>query len=161
MSSHRPRRIVSGGQTGADRAAWDAAIAAGLEYGGWVPRGRLAEDGPLAARYQNLRETRATDPAARTEWNVRDADATLIFSHGPLTGGTALTRRCAKRLGKPWLHIDLAALASDDVEALFRRWLDAERPDTLNIAGPRASNDSAIYGAVRAVLDRVLGSGGD
>ncbi len=159
MSSQRPRRIVSGGQTGADRAAWDAAIAAGLDYGGWVPQGRVAEDGPLAVRYQNLRETPSSDPAVRTEWNVRDADATLIFSHGGLTGGTALTRRCARRLRKPWLHIDLAALTSDEVEASIAQWLEAERPATLNVAGPRASNDPAIYGAVRTLLERVLRSG--
>jgi hypothetical protein len=85
------RKIISGGQTGADRAAFDAALALGLPIGGWVPKGRKAEDGVIPAHYSNLRETDADDYESRTRLNVREADATLILSHGPLTGGSQLT----------------------------------------------------------------------
>ena len=90
--------IVSGGQTGVDRAAWAAAIELGLPIGGWVPKGRLAEDGEIPARYAGLREAESAEPAVRTALNVRDSDATLIFSHGPLTGGSRLTFDTAARL---------------------------------------------------------------
>src|SRR5262245_42174345 len=101
------RRIISGGQTGADRAALDFAIANGIEIGGWIPAGRLAEDGPLAAWYAGLRETESADPAVRTALNVRDSDATVIVSHGPLAGGSLLTLEEAGRIGKPVFHVDL------------------------------------------------------
>jgi hypothetical protein len=150
-------KIISGGQTGADRAALDVAIEFGIEHGGWVPRGRWAEDGPLPRRY-HMRETEATQPATRTESNVRDADATLIFSHGALSGGTALTVSFAERCGKPVLCVDLActdeAAAAQEVAA----WLKRGAPAVLNVAGPRASNDPLIYDAVSRVLRRVFES---
>ncbi|HVU87102.1 MAG TPA: putative molybdenum carrier protein [Pirellulales bacterium] len=150
-----PVKIVSGGQAGADRAALDVAIELAIEHGGWVPRGRWAEDGPLPPRYR-MQESESAQPAERTEGNVRDSDATLIFSHGPPTGGTALTARVAERLRKPALSIDLAvsdeAAAARDITA----WLQRVRPQVLNVAGPRASNDPLIYDAVSRVLRRVL-----
>ena len=85
------RRIVSGGQTGADRAALDAALGAGVPIGGWVPKGRRAEDGTIPERYSNLRETDTDLYETRTRWNVRDSDATLILSHGALAGGSKKT----------------------------------------------------------------------
>ena len=101
-------RIVSGGQTGCDRAAFDAALALGIPLGGWVPRGRLDEDGVIPARYPNLREAASAEPAVRTEHNVRDSDATLLLSHGPLIGGSALTRQLCEQWERPWLHVDLS-----------------------------------------------------
>ena len=83
-------RVISGGQTGVDRAALDAAFELALECGGWVPAGRRAEDGPVDARYP-LRETAAGDYETRTRLNVRDSDATLILTRGRPSGGTALT----------------------------------------------------------------------
>src|SRR3954470_16119485 len=88
------RKIISGGQTGADRAALDAALALGIPHGGWVPKGRWAEDGPLDPRY-TVQETPTAVVSVRTAWNVRDSDATLIISHSKLSGGSALTRRLA------------------------------------------------------------------
>ena|SRR5688572_6575374 len=105
-------RIVSGGQTGADRAALDFALERGIPIGGWVPKGRLAEDGAIPERYAGLVETGSTDPAVRTARNVRDSDATLILSHGPLEGGSLFTWREATRLGRAVLHLDLAVLRS-------------------------------------------------
>src|SRR5215217_2323846 len=92
-------KIVSGGQTGVDRAALDVALELGIECGGWCPAGRQAEDGPIDARYP-LRETPSADPAQRTEWNVRDSDATLLLTTGAASPGTELTREVARRLGR-------------------------------------------------------------
>jgi hypothetical protein len=154
------RKIVSGGQTGVDRAALDAALAAGLACGGWCPRGRRAEDGPLDPRYP-LRETPDPDYAQRTRWNVRDAEATLILARGALRGGTALTRRCARTLGRPLWVAD-----PDDpgAAAAIRAWLAEEAIERLNVAGPRESQQPGIYGSSRrlleAVLERPRGAGG-
>ncbi|MGE4651898.1 MAG: putative molybdenum carrier protein [Myxococcota bacterium] len=158
MSEDRlPRpRIVSGAQTGADRAALDVGLELGLDVGGWVPRGRLAEDGIIPARYPNLREAESADPAQRTELNVRDSDATLILSHGALSGGTALTRHLAEAQGKALLEVDLAALGRKEASRTLARWLGAERPATLNVAGPRASKDPKIYAAAVEVLRAAL-----
>lgn len=149
------QRLISGGQTGADRAALDVALALDIPHGGWVPRGRRAEDGPLDARYQ-MQETPYDEVSVRTLWNVRDSDATVIFTHGPLMGGSALTWECAVCLHKPCLHLDLND--GDEAEALarLRSWLRQHHPRTLNVAGPRASADPNIYGAVRRVLEQLL-----
>jgi hypothetical protein len=149
-------QIVSGGQTGADRAALDAAHELGIETGGWVPRGRLAEDGPLPSSYTGLVETRSASPAVRTRRNVRDSDATLIVSHGPLSGGSVLTRECARELGRPWLHIDLAACDREAAAETLRCWLAEQHPRALNVAGPRASGDPAMYEATHALLRDAL-----
>jgi len=147
-------RIVSGGQTGADRAALDWAIAHGIAHGGWCPSGRRAEDGPVAQRYA-LRETPSHEYQQRTRWNVRDSDGTLIISRAAeLRGGSAYTVRCAERLGKPWRHIHPGA---DSVENITG-FLDQHRIRTLNVAGPRVSTDPGIYQYVFAVLERLRGS---
>jgi hypothetical protein len=147
--------IVSGGQTGVDRAALDVAIELGIPTGGWVPKGRRAEDGVIPARYANLREAESRDPAVRTCLNVRDSDATLILSHGPLTGGSRLTLAEATRLGRPALHVDLADRPDADVAAAIRAWLSVVRPAILNIAGPRASGDARIGERAAQVLRAV------
>ncbi len=141
-------KIVSGGQTGVDRAALDVAAEAGLVRGGWCPRGRLAEDGPIAASYP-LEETPSSRYAQRTHWNVRDSDGTLILSSGPLSGGTALTARAAQQQGKPVHVVDLET--GRDVGATIA-WLAAEQIDTLNVAGPRASGSPGIYERARVFL---------
>jgi hypothetical protein len=147
-------RLVSGGQTGVDRAALDAALARGLPCGGWCPRGRRAEDGPLDERYP-LRETPSADYPQRTEWNVRDSDGTLVLTRGRPTGGTALTISLARRLGRPCLVLDLEADPDpDDV----RRWVDAEGIRVLNVAGPRESQHPGIQDEARAFVERLLGS---
>jgi Circularly permutated YpsA SLOG family len=90
---------------------------------------------------------------------VRDSDATLIVSHGPLSGGSALTAECAAALGRPCLHLDLSARdRAPPVDAL-RAWLRGHRPRVLNVAGPRASGAPALYGATRALLHAALGAG--
>lgn len=147
--------IVSGGQTGVDRAALDVALERGIPCGGWCPAGRGAEDGPIDRRYP-LRETPSADPAQRTEWNVRDADATLILAAEPLAGGTAFTRECALRHAKPFLVVDPAA----EDPARVRRWLEARAPARLNVAGPRESGAPGAYAAAAEFLRRVLDRAG-
>ncbi len=149
----RPRLvIVSGGQTGVDRAALDVALARGLPCRGWCPRGRLAEDGPLPARYP-LAETPTAEYRQRTEWNVRDAEATLILHAGRVDRGTALTRRLARRLGRPLLALDLL---EDPSPEDLTRWLSRQAPTVLNVAGPRESRCPGIYARARAFLESAL-----
>lgn len=145
-------KIISGGQTGVDRAALDVAVELGIACGGWCPKGRAREDGPIPDYYP-LVETPSTDPAQRTEWNVRDADATLIIAQGKLTGGTALTRRLARSMKKPCLVTNPAEAISG---ATVRDWLDDHQVEVLNVAGPRASNDPHIYELARQLLSNAL-----
>jgi hypothetical protein len=152
----RLRAIISGGQTGADRAALDVAIEHGLDIGGWVPRDRAAEDGQIQSRYAGLTETETSDPAERTKRNVRDSDATLIVSHGPLAGGSRLTAEEARRRGCPVLHVDLSALTANAATRHVREWMAATEPRVLNVAGPRASEDPSIYAATATLLRAVL-----
>lgn len=153
-------RLVSGGQTGVDRAALDAALESdGVEVGGWCPRGRRAEDGRIADRYP-LDETPSDAYAQRTEWNVRDSDATLIFTRGPVTGGTALTLDLAEQQGRPHRVVDLSGEASADrIAEEVADWIRVESVEVLNVAGPREGGAPGIYDhvrpLVRAVLDRV------
>ena len=149
-------RIVSGGQTGADRAALDVALSLGLESGGWVPLGRQSEDGTIPDRYPNLREAESELAAVRTELNVRDSDATVIVSHGVLTGGTALTASLTAKLVKPLLHLDLDRISELNASAELVDWLIRQHPEILNVAGPRESEDPGIYGATRRVLNAAL-----
>ena len=145
---HFVRRIISGGQTGVDRGALDAAIALGVEHGGWCPKGRLAEDGRIPARY-NLRETDSCDYPQRTERNVADSDGTLILYRQPLQGGTELTRRLAHRHRKPCLLVDLAV--EFDARRV-RAWIRRHQIQVLNVAGPRESSAPGIARETERVL---------
>ncbi len=146
------QKIVSGGQTGVDRAALDVALQASFPCGGWCPRGRIAEDGSIDARYP-LQEASSRDYTLRTEWNVRDSDGTLILARGRLVGGTALTRSLARRLGKPVHVVDL--VAEEDAQSVVD-WLEDNNIQTLNVAGPRESQNPRIYDQAAAYLRRLL-----
>lgn len=151
-------RLVSGGQTGVDRAALDAALQLGISCGGWCPRGRMAEDGAIPSRYP-LDETPSSDYSQRTKWNVRDSDGTLILSWGEPTGGTLLTVDECHKAGKPHLVLDLAG-AAERVEIIqaARRWIAANvAGGVLNVAGPRSSQQALAYEQARAFLLQVLG----
>jgi hypothetical protein len=150
------RKIVSGAQTGADRAALDVARNWPIESGGWVPKGRLAEDGIVPADYPGLRETDSAEVAVRTEANVHDSDGTLILSHGPLRGGSLTTLEVAHRLSKPVLHVDLAVVPFHQAIDSICGWLKKEHVVVLNVAGPRASEDPRVASATTAVLAGVL-----
>lgn len=147
------RKIVSGGQTGVDRAALDVALARSITCGGWVPHGRRAEGGIVPARYP-VRETRQPDYRHRTRRNVRCSDASLIITRGPPRGGTALTGAVARRLGRPLLVCDLERLTDP---TRVRSWLARHRVKILNVAGPRESRAPGIGRQAAAFLDAVLG----
>jgi hypothetical protein len=147
-------RIVSGGQTGVDRAALDTALLLGIPSGGWCPRGRRAEDGPIDARYP-LRETPSADYPERTEWNVRDSDGTLVLTRGRPSGGTAFTIALARRHGRPLLVLDLE---QDPDPSEVQRWTETSEVAVLNIAGPRESQQPGIQDEARRFLEEALGS---
>lgn len=140
-----------------DRAAldvaFDARLALGLRAGGFCPKGRRAEDGPIPARYP-LRETASRSYAARTRRNVAASDATLVLTGEAPTGGTAFTLQIAKEEGAPHRHVRLPA--TTEGIAATRQWLCAKKVRTLNVAGPRASEEEGIYDAARGFLERLL-----
>jgi len=150
------REIWSGGQTGVDRAALEVAHDLGLITGGWVPLGRIAEDGTIPERYAGLQETETPDYSERTTRNVEDSDATLILYRHRLTGGTAFTKLEAVRLGRPHLAISLSENDPLEAATMIHQWLDPLPGSRLNVAGPRASTDSEIHALAEAVLRAVL-----
>ena len=115
-------KIISGGQTGADRAALDVALKLGIPHGGWIPKGRIAEDGPLPEIYR-LNEMPTDSYEARTEKNVQDSDGTLIIARGKLTGGTDYTRQMTLRHKKQLLGIDLTLIGHFDAASLAASWI--------------------------------------
>jgi predicted Rossmann fold nucleotide-binding protein DprA/Smf involved in DNA uptake len=148
----RLKKIMSGGQTGVDRAALDFAIRRGIPHGGYCPRGRRSENGRISARYL-LTECASPDYAMRTALNVAHSDGTLILTRGRPEGGTQRTVFLCHEYGKPALIIDLdCALKSAD----FTDWLHAHGIETLNIAGPRESKQSGIGKQARAALEELL-----
>ncbi len=148
-------KIISGGQTGADRAALDFAIRNGIPHGGSIPMGRKTEDGPLPERYK-LKELASDRYSDRTERNVLDSDGTLILSMGPLSGGSALTLALARSHGRPSLHLDLGLVSLADGAEATIPWVLENRVEILNIAGPRAGEQPGIYTITFELLDSVL-----
>ncbi len=148
------KRLISGGQTGVDRAALDAAIESNFPCGGWCPAGRRAEDGVIPAIYL-LKETRSREYEVRTEKNVIDSDGTLILAGGEPTGGTALTVQFAGKHKKPCLVIDVEKKNTDSVPDIIA-WLRAENIEVLNAAGPRASKNPGIYKIAKEIVGGVL-----
>jgi hypothetical protein len=143
------RKVISGGQTGVDRAALDAAMAYGIAAGGWCPKARIAEDGLIPRRYP-LEETPSEKYSQRTTWNVRDADATLILTLGTLDGGSELTARIAEKLGKPCIVASLRGYPPmEPIRELFHLRAGGI---VLNVAGPRESRSPGIYGRSFAFL---------
>ena len=155
MPSAKPsvalERIVSGGQTGVDRAALDAALDCDVPVGGWCPKGRRAEDGPIPDRYP-LRETPTERYAQRTAWNVRDSDGTLILYADSLQGGTALTQDEAERRGRPCLVV---SVGDAEVLSTIIDWMQRHHICVLNVAGPRESEEPGIYEAAYAVVKSI------
>jgi hypothetical protein len=148
------RKIISGGQTGADQAALDIAIEMGIPHGGWIPKGRRTENGPLPDKYQ-LQEMPTASYEKRTEKNVLASDGTLILSHGKLGGGSALTRRLAKKHSRPWTHVDLDHVSSFEAAMKIIAWITKHDIQVLNVAGPPASKDPEICEATKRILKAV------
>ena len=145
-------KIISGGQTGADRAALDFALKFSIPHGGWIPKGRIVEDGSLPEKYQ-LQEMPTSSYPKRTEQNVIDSDGTVIFSRGKPTGGTDYTRKMVLRHKKKLVHIDLKLQTSYDAAYEILSSIEFHHIKILNVAGPRASKDPAIYNDVFKILD--------
>lgn len=143
--------IWSGGQTGVDRAAWDAAIAVGLEQNGWVPKGKLAEDGPIPDHYC-CQETDSTNYAVRTEKNLLEADATLIVAFGPMKGGTLYTSHLCTKHNRPHIIVDLDSKNMENPKSFTTLRARAIDPSILNVAGPRGSYREDVYPRVLAFL---------
>jgi hypothetical protein len=151
---HMIQKVVSGGQTGVDRAALDVALDLGLPCGGWCPHGRRAEDGPIDGRYP-LAETPWWGYPQRTEWNVRDSDGTLILTQGRSDRGTALTIELAARMHRPCLVLDLSQAPAPEA---VRAWAEANGVRVLNVAGPRESETPGIHQATIRFLREVFES---
>ncbi|MEO5344827.1 MAG: putative molybdenum carrier protein [Magnetococcus sp. YQC-9] len=145
-------KIISGGQTGVDRAALDFAIAKGIPAGGWCPKGRKADDGPIEPLYP-LRETPKSDYRQRTFWNMRDCDGALILHRGQLTGGTLLTAQFARSMQKDHRLINLNRTVD---LAEIRDWLHNQCIRILNVAGPRERGNRGIHAQTLAFLDALL-----
>lgn len=143
-------KIISGEQTGADRAALDFAIHHGVPHGGWCPKGRLAEDGAIDRRYR-LKETSTKQYPQRTEKNVQEADGTVIFTMSPtLSRGSAKTAQFAIKQGKPWIHLHNGI---SDRESSLLKFLVQHHIRVLNVAGSRASKEPDIYDLVQQTLE--------
>ncbi|CCO25330.1 conserved protein of unknown function [Maridesulfovibrio hydrothermalis AM13 = DSM 14728] len=140
--------IISGGQTGVDRGALDAAIASGLPHRGWCPKGRIAEDGPIPFIY-NMQEMADGQYWKRTEKNVLDSDGTLVFPGSCESRGTALTIRLAQKHGKP---IAVVSLDSADAGQTVAAWINAEGVKSMNVAGPRESGAPGISARTKKFL---------
>ena len=145
------KKIISGGQTGADQAGLDFAIEHEIPHAGWIPKGRLTEVGPLPEKY-NLQEMPSKSYPKRTEKNIIDSDGTLIVSHGKMTGGTLLTWELAEKHNKPCLHVDLKVHSITVGANFLHDWVEQNGIKTMNVAGPRASKDNKIYSAVKELL---------
>ena len=148
------KKIISGGQTGADQAALDAAIKLGIPHGGWIPKGRLTENGPLSKKYA-LTEMPVTSYTLRTEQNVIDSNGTLIISHGKLTEGSDYTRKMALKHHRSWLHIDLNKIPAFKAANMIRTWIKENGIEILNVAGPRKSKDNLIYQNVSKLIETI------
>ncbi|OGR28411.1 MAG: hypothetical protein A2277_08760 [Desulfobacterales bacterium RIFOXYA12_FULL_46_15] len=149
------KKIISGGQTGADRAALDVAIKFNIDHGGWVPKGRRAEDGPLKGKYR-LTETQTEDYRERTKLNVIDSHGTAIISRGGLTGGSKFTHTFAKVVGRPDCLIDLSHSEEFEAALMLKSFIIENQILVLNVAGPRQSSLPDIYADVKTVLEVTL-----
>jgi hypothetical protein len=150
-------RIISGGQTGVDRACLAWAIRRGFEHGGWCPKGRQAEDGEIPGRYK-LRPTPLARYAQRTAWNVRDSDATVIFSQSSkLSGGSLKTMEACREFAKPLLHLAAETFTVAESATRLGKFLRRHHVRVLNVAGPRKSQEPGAGRFARSILDATLG----
>jgi hypothetical protein len=150
------KKIISGGQTGADSAALDFAIWHEIPHGGWCPKGRLCENGTIDPRYQ-LKETSTKNYPQRTEKNVQDSDGTVIFTISPnLTGGSKKTAELAAKHHKPWIHLHCQSGGYDGPELPLLEFLREHDIETLNVAGTRASKEPDVYKFVKCTFENAL-----
>ncbi len=149
------QKIISGGQTGADQGALDAALELNYPCGGWCPCGRKSEAGSIPERYP-LQEHQSQDTADRTRANVLDSDGTLIFFYREPIGGTLYTLELARHHHKPFYLVDLEqAVPNRELDRIWN-WGRKNRVYVLNIAGPRESKNPGVSGEVKKILLNLL-----
>ena len=156
----RIEKIISGGQTGADRGGLKAGIALGLVIGGWCPKGRRAEDGPIPEEYP-LKETSSSDYPKRTELNIKESDATLIFTWGTIGRGSRLTVKYCENMKKPYRVLDLLGFKEEKIAEYVADFLKEHDPRILNIAGGRESKALGIEAKVEKVILMAFAKGWD
>ena len=158
MLSMTIAKIVSGGQTGVDQGALQACQWIDFPYGGWVPKGRLTEVGPLPDTFKGMQEHPSADYLKRTEANVVDSDATLVMTSGKPTGGSKRTIEFAKKHGRPWHHLDMGKPMDEEVRETVA-WLREACPDgcVLNVAGTRESKKPGVQKAALVYVLDILG----
>jgi hypothetical protein len=149
------QKIISGGQTGVDRGALDACLQNNFVYGGWCPKGRMAEDGRIDTKY-NLQETNESSYSSRTYKNVEDSSATCIISNKNLKGGTLLTKNMADQFKKPVLVIFPEELPTEDLLIKMITFLQNNMVSTLNIAGPRKSEWENGYNITLSLISKLI-----
>ena len=156
MGVMKLKKIVSGGQTGADQGALAACVREKFPHGGWVPKGRRTERGTVPQQYR-MRQHWSRHYPPRTEKNVVDSDGTVVFTFGKPDGGSLLTIDFAKKHGRPWLAVDLNQPREEAVAAVVR-WIRRRLPEgaVLNVAGSRRSKAPGIHMAVKRVVADVL-----
>jgi len=150
------KKIISGSQTGVNRAALDVALDKSIPCGGWCPKGRLAEGGSLSKKYPIV-ESKSSDDRIATELNILEGDGTLILTWGRPTGGTAMAGIITKRRGKPFLIIDLKEMY--DIEKTIKEtlnWIEEKRIEILNITGPRESRCPGIYRDAKELIEKLI-----
>ena len=155
MSDFLTLKIISGGQTGVDRAALDAALESGVSAGGWCPEGRKAEDGPIAEKYP-LQELPDGSYKERTLKNVQDSDATIIIYFESISGGTKETLLYCLNEKKPYLLIDGSGITEDSASKRIKHFIDENQISLLNVAGPRASKEQRAYEYTKQVITLML-----
>ncbi len=150
------KKIISGGQTGVDRAALDAAIDCGFPYGGFVPKGRIAEDGIIPSKYEFLVELESDDYAKRTRKNIEESDATVIIHKGEIGKGTRYTAWYAEKLKKPLLEIDLSRIEFEKAKKILSEFIEINKIEILNVAGPRYSISPEVYELAYKLIKSLL-----
>ena len=145
------KKVISGGQTGVDRAGLDAAIELNIDHGGYAPKGRKAEDGQIPAKY-NMEVLKKGGYPTRTKINIESSDGTVVFCQGPPKTGTKLTVDYAKSIKKPILVLDLSAVIMQTAVTMIQNWVAREKIEVLNVAGPRMSSDPYSAIVARKIL---------
>jgi putative molybdenum carrier protein len=150
-------KIISGGQTGVDRAALDVALKHGIEGGGWCPTGRVDEFGKIPDRYP-VKELESGGFTERTQQNVKDSDGTVIIYPGKLTGGTEQTAQFCIGQQRPHLLVDASRLSGEDAARLIGEFVLKNKIDILNVAGPRQSEWAEGYDYTTSALEAFVNS---